>query len=193
MRIRRVAEPTVEPVDIFEARDHLNWESDEKDVLITSYIAAARAFIENSCHIVLVESGWELSLDGFADAEIALARFPLIDVTSIKYDDADGAEQTLDADTYTVDTSGHFGRIVVGDDGWPVTRTGINSVRIVFTAGWPNDEDDLSTAPPALKQAILLLVGHFFANREAVGSSDMALMPMAVEALISPYRIPVIA
>ncbi|APC45960.1 head-tail connector II [Halomonas phage QHHSV-1] len=43
-------------------------------------------------------------------------------------------------------------------------------------------DDDLTTA-------MLLLIGHWFLNREAVviGSST-AEVPMAVEALISPYR-----
>ncbi|MDI5890608.1 head-tail connector protein [Halomonas rhizosphaerae] len=43
-------------------------------------------------------------------------------------------------------------------------------------------DDDLTTA-------MLLLIGHWFENREAVviGSSP-AELPMAVEALISPYR-----
>lgn len=43
-------------------------------------------------------------------------------------------------------------------------------------------DDDLTTA-------MLLLIGHWFENREAVViGSSAAELPMAVEALISPYR-----
>jgi uncharacterized phiE125 gp8 family phage protein len=44
--------------------------------------------------------------------------------------------------------------------------------------------------PPAIKQAILLLVGHWFANRETVViGTIVAQMPSAVEALLSTYRV----
>lgn len=192
MAIRRISEPDVEPVSLDEAKEHLNVEHDEKDDLIESYISAARAYLENWCHIVIAESEWELTLDSFPEEGISLTRFPLISVTSIKYDDEDGAEQTLGTSNYTVDASGAFGWVVPIEDGWPGVISAINAVRVRFMAGWANDSN-VSTAPPELKQAIKLLVGHFYDNREAVGPGSLAALPFAVEALASTHRVPVLA
>lgn len=187
MGLKRLSEPAFEPVTLDEAKDHLNFTSDDKDALIEGYISAARGFIENSCHIVVAESEWQLTYDAFPDESIAIPKSPLIGVAEVAYDDEEGDEQTLDeGDDYVVDASQGFGWVVpVG--AWPATVSAVNAVRVSFTAGWPN-ESTVSTAPQALKQAMLLLIGHFFENRGAPTE-----MPPAVEALISPFRVPVLA
>lgn len=38
-----------------------------------------------------------------------------------------------------------------------------------------------------LKQAILMLVGHWYNQREAVGQANLAEVPLAFEALVKPY------
>lgn len=192
MAIRRVSAPELEPVTLEEAKDHLNVDYDDKDALIESYISAARALIENSCHIVIAEALFELTYDAFPDEAIEIPRFPLIAVESVIYDDGDGNAQTLSADAYTVDASGQFGWVVVNDS-WPATLDAINAVRVRFRAGYAMESGNESNMPPEFKQAILLLVGHFFQNREAVGDSDQVALPLAVEALISPHRVPVLA
>ena len=45
-----------------------------------------------------------------------------------------------------------------------------------------------SAVPAPIKHAILLMVGHWYANREAVAPGQMHEVPMAVDALIRPYR-----
>jgi len=43
--------------------------------------------------------------------------------------------------------------------------------------------------PAPLKQACLLLVSHFYENREAVPAIKMeSVLPLGVDALIAPYR-----
>lgn len=42
--------------------------------------------------------------------------------------------------------------------------------------------------PPALHQAILLLVGHYYGNREAVSDQPVHVLPLGVARLIAPYR-----
>ncbi|WP_028748505.1 head-tail connector protein [Rhizobium mesoamericanum] len=41
---------------------------------------------------------------------------------------------------------------------------------------------------PAVKHAILLIVGHFYNNREAVTAAGIAAMPFGVNALLQPFR-----
>lgn len=42
--------------------------------------------------------------------------------------------------------------------------------------------------PPTLQQAVLLIAGHWYNQREAVGSAQMAEVPYTLQALIKPYR-----
>lgn len=42
---------------------------------------------------------------------------------------------------------------------------------------------------PNMKLALLLLAGHFYANREAISEVALSEVPLAYEALITPYRI----
>ncbi|MDK3075449.1 head-tail connector protein [Sedimentitalea sp. JM2-8] len=42
--------------------------------------------------------------------------------------------------------------------------------------------------PGALRQAILLLVAHYYANREAVSDQLVHVLPLGVARLIAPYR-----
>lgn len=41
---------------------------------------------------------------------------------------------------------------------------------------------------PAVRHAILLIVGHFYNNREAVTAAGIAAMPIGVNALLQPFR-----
>lgn len=53
----------------------------------------------------------------------------------------------------------------------------------------PTDDDHALVLDDDLTTAMLLLVGHWYENREAVALGTIATdLPMAVEALISPYR-----
>jgi hypothetical protein len=42
--------------------------------------------------------------------------------------------------------------------------------------------------PASVKHAALLLIGHFYNNREAVGTEKLRALPMAVDMLIAPHR-----
>lgn len=187
MAIKRVAAPDVEPVDIDEAKDHLNIDSNDKDALIGTYISAARAHIEDYCHTAVARALWELAYDAFPSAGIEIPKAPLLSIASVKYDDVDGVEQTVDTADYYVDLISQFGWVIPAST-WPSTISAANSVRVRFYAGYADDE-----VPLPLKQATLLLVGHFFEHREPVTTTAISTLPLSVEALIGPYRVPVFA
>ena len=42
--------------------------------------------------------------------------------------------------------------------------------------------------PPAIRHAVLMLVGHFYGNREAVSDAQVRTTPLGVDRLIAPYR-----
>ncbi|MDX1101772.1 phage gp6-like head-tail connector protein [Sinorhizobium medicae] len=42
--------------------------------------------------------------------------------------------------------------------------------------------------PASIKHAALLLIGHFYNNREAVSAERLANVPLAVDMLLAPHR-----
>lgn len=48
--------------------------------------------------------------------------------------------------------------------------------------------DESGQLPPAVNHAILLLVGHFYNNRESVAFANAAVIPLAYEYLLQPYK-----
>jgi uncharacterized phiE125 gp8 family phage protein len=65
--------------------------------------------------------------------------------------------------------------------GWP----GHSDLRVRYVAGYAEDHTGV---PQPLRHALRLLLAHWYANREAVSAGDLKELPVAVDALISPYR-----
>jgi uncharacterized phiE125 gp8 family phage protein len=114
-------------------------------------------------------------------------------VESITYLDAEGNSVELSESGYSVDNARQPGFVVPGADGWPQTGDYINAVRIRFVSGYAPEgspPDYREGVPQAIKQAILLLVGHWYENREdVVVGTVVNKLPTAAEALLFNYRI----
>jgi uncharacterized phiE125 gp8 family phage protein len=121
-------------------------------------------------------------------------RAPVQKIVSLKYYDSAGVERTWDPVNYIIDTDSEPARITPGwGQFWPPWQLRENAVTITFKAGYgekvgdddPTDEASVAAVPQTIKQAILLLVGHWYENREAVviGPAPTSI-PMAVDALL---------
>lgn len=186
MNYTLVTPPAAEPLTLDEVKAHLRVDGTAEDGLISGLITAAREHVEQHTWRALVTQTWKGMRRGFRP-EIRLAKGRLQSVDAVAYIDASGAEQTLPAATYTVDTAREPGRIVLAhNQSWPSVRDQINNVTITFTVGYGAAAD----VPQAIKQAMLLIIGHWYANREAVLVGDSAeSLPLAVDALLAPYRL----
>lgn len=190
MPLRLVTGPSQTVVSLAEAKAHLSMESETAwDSLITGLIAAAQQHLDGRDGVLnrcLSPQTWELVEDGFPmSAAVRLPLPPLRSVASVRYYDAEGVLQTLSASAYTVDTVSQPGWIALNaGESWPDTADMINAVIVRFEAGY-------DTIPQPVKHAALLLIGHWFANRESVlaGGTSAIVLPMAVDALIAPYRV----
>jgi len=221
MRSLLIKAPDDEPISVDDARDHLRIDHTDEDGYLTALIVAARSHVENYCQIALLPQDWRLTLDSFYKHRhhalhiggipehfmpeyvrgdlhggmpiIQLPKSPLIDVTLIRYVDTNGDQQTKMISDET------FARIA--DNGllscispaygtsWPQTRREPGAVEIEYTAGY----EDADKVPMPIKQAMLLLIGHWYKTREAVNIGNIVTkMDFAVEALLAPYVVPVI-
>jgi uncharacterized phiE125 gp8 family phage protein len=179
-----VTPATGDPVSLAEAKAHLRVTDGSDDALIVGYLMAARQHVEDFTGRTLSLQTYDYKIDDELCDEIVLPRPPLVSVTSVSYVDINGATQTLSAALYQVDTGILFGRIVPAYQAtYPSVRSQPNAVAVRFQAGY-------SQIPEPIRQAILLLVSHFYDNRQPVliGAISSEL-PFSVVALLSPYKV----
>jgi uncharacterized phiE125 gp8 family phage protein len=180
----QITKPDVEPVELDEMKLHCRIEADihEEDDLVLSLIRAAREKFEKLTGRQIMQSTWELVLDGMPSGVIQLPRPPLSSIVSIKYiDPYDYTEQTIDPSLYEVDIGPTPGEIRPAylQQFWPMARCWPGSVRIRFIAGWAEED-----VPDSIKAAIKLLVGHWFENRETVNEKPGDEIPLCWDSLI---------
>lgn len=186
MPVKLITAPTDEPLTLTEAKAHMRFTASSEDTLITALIGVARGLCESETGRAMMAQTWELSLDNFAD-EMWLDHPPVVSITSVKYTDVDGIEQTLASTEYVLDTASESrARVVLAvDKTWPDVYTGINNVRIRYVAGYAN----AAAVPKQLKQWMLLQIGHWFKNRESVNVGNITSKLDYVDNLLDGYRI----
>ena len=187
-KLKRITPPSDDPVTLAQARDHLHIEHELDDAKLLDFIPAATAHAEEvELRRALVTQTWELYLDAFPENAIEIPRPPLQSVTSVKYLDTAGALQTLAVTTdYLVDLYELPGLVLpaVGKS-WPATQAVPNAVTVRFVAGY-GDPDDV---PVHLRQGLLLLIGHWYENREAFGTEELFEVPEGIRRIFAPYRV----
>jgi uncharacterized phiE125 gp8 family phage protein len=188
VRCAEATSPATEPVTLAEAKAHLRVDYSTEDAHITALIIAARDYCEQITGRALAQRTFIATLDEFPlrGADIVLPRAPLVSVQSVVYRDGNGDAVTMTANTdYRVSTSVVPGRIrrPVLATAWPTARAIDDAITISFTAG-------AATAPATAKQAILLLVGHWFENRESVVTGTISsAVQSTTRALLSVLRL----
>ncbi len=182
-----VTGPASEPVSLSEVKAHCRITDSAEDGLIASYILAARQHIETTCGLSLRQQTFDLFLDKFPDSDcpIFLPRGPAVSITSVQYIDIAGATQTWSSANYQLDARRVPARLFPGFGlSYPSVRDIANAVTVRFVAGYAD-----TALPDTLRSALLLLVGHYYENREPVNVGNIVnMIPLSVEALLAPHR-----
>lgn len=166
-------------------------DTSDEDTLIQSLIDAAVAHLDGWAGLLgrcIITQTWTLGLDRWCDP----IRLPFPDVSSatIAYVDTNGTSQSVDAALFEVVADAR-GRAIWFKDAF--TSPSLYSdqkepITVTIVAGYGAASD----VPASVRQAILLLVGHLYENREAVSDITLTAVPMAFDALIGPHRYSVI-
>jgi len=184
--------PTVEPVSLAEAKLHVREDQSDNDSLLQALIVAARQHVEAFTGRALLTQTWDVTLDEFPSGSIWLPKAPLASVTSVSYLDLDGSTQVWSSANYSVNAPAgdraQQGRISANYSVfYPVTQPVPNAVTVRFVAGYGSSA---ASVPDAIKQAIKLLIGHWYSSREAViYDQTTAPIPAGVDALLWPYKV----
>lgn len=173
--------PVTEPVTIAEAKAHCRILGDDEGSVLAGFISAAREYAEavhNKSYAVKTIT----AVADFLDKSYELPVLPVTQITSITVKDSAGNVSNI-TDKFELDD--FTGRVVLtpGESLPSVQLYHMNPVQITFKSG---------ASPSAkTKQAMLLLVGHWFENREevVVGTQSFSV-PMAAEALLQQERHP---
>lgn len=158
----------------------------DEDVIIQGLIDAAYQYAEHYTQAVLATRSKTLVLDAFpaGAGKIELPWTPVAAIDALDYITPEGIEQSLEAEALRLDTRGIYPTLAPQwGSQWPRTTGEPECITITATAG---DEE----TPPDVQVALLLLIGHWYENRESVviGTISSAV-PMGVDMLLAPYRI----
>lgn len=194
-----ISPPDLPVVSLAEAKAHLRVDHDDDDALIEGLIRAATEHLDGWTGILgrcLVDQTWRQDFDRFV-RDLCLPLGPVISIVSVTWRNPAGALATVPPSSYDLRTDAG-GRSLVRFDNdftFPGPLHESRAVAVTYRAGYetiPAQEGPpivpaKVTVPEPLRVAILLLAGHWYQNREAVGDPQSEL-PFAVNALIAPYR-----
>lgn len=188
-KLKRVANSSFEPVSVQRAKHNSNIADSEKafDSFLGDCIQAARDYIERQLGCNICEAAYTLTISEFpASYGIAIPVWPVQSVESITYKDTSGATQTVTLGDIVQPLNDERYTIYLNDwAAFPAAKSTPNAITIAFTAGWATQ----AAIPPAIARASLMLVSHWFENRESVlvGATSKDL-EFAVNALLEAVR-----
>lgn len=184
VRLDVVTPAAADPITLAEAKAHVRAIGSSQDTLIAGFVAAAHDHCVRAIGYPVVTTSMRATLDYFP-CLITLPG-PSIDPDTVVvlYDDADGAEQTLDPAEYRVSAAGRSARITAAPGAsWPTTADHIGAVRVTYDIG--RDPADVSAS---LKSAMLLIIGDLYENRESQIVGATVAENATVDSLLQPHR-----
>lgn len=168
MQLQIQTPATVQPLTLSDAKTHLGVTDQEHDVLIDSLIAAASEYTAKRTGRTWAVTTYNLILPCWQRPFVELPRPPLQSIASIQYYDTDDASQTYTTHQLwaSLDSPGRI-YPAAGED-WPAeNQERIDAITIQYVAGYGLTE---ASFPGELKQAIRLLIRHWYDNPSAVAS-----------------------
>lgn len=179
-----LAGPAEEPVSLVEAKAFLKVDDTAEDGLITTLIGAARMHVEGVTGRALLAQSWRVVLDDWPDNRvIRLPVTPFMTVTEITaYDSAGGGH-----DVPLAQFMSEPDRLLLPANvaGMPVLRER-QGIEIDYVAGFGTEPGDV---PRDIRQALLVLVGHWHEHRDAVITAGTgAIVPSGFDRLVAGHK-----
>jgi uncharacterized phiE125 gp8 family phage protein len=182
MALKQVVAPISTPVSLIEAKAQCRVDAGEEDIYITSLIAAATDYFDGPSGVLnraLMSQTWQLSYDAFPCGGLQIPLGPVQSIGLVEYvDPVTQLYVTWDASNYETDLVSPYAWVIPKDN-WPTVLETSNAIRVTFVAGF-------SAVPPSIKAAIMMLVAHWYENRETVTPNvNMMPIPYGVTAIIA--------
>jgi uncharacterized phiE125 gp8 family phage protein len=167
MHLEKITDPAFSAVTLARLRNNSNIPPGQDEDFLTGALQSAEDYVERYLECTIASAEWRLTLDSFPplNGPQLIPLWPIRTVTEIAYTDPAGATILLPLNQIVqpIGNDRYHLRLKSGLC-WPTTSCDPNSVRIEFTAGWITQ----SAIPGTLNRAIMMLVSHWYENREAV-------------------------
>ncbi|HVV63289.1 MAG TPA: head-tail connector protein [Pseudolabrys sp.] len=176
--------PAVEPLSLDEAKAFLRVDTTDEDGVIGALIAGSRIHIEAQTRRALITQSWRLSLDSWpVDGRLPVRPAPLQTLDAARIYDESGATHAIDTQAFVLD----LGSSALAFAPWALPAPGrvVSGIELDVTVGYGDAATDV---PEPLRQALRLLVAHWYENRGLVASGSVSALPVNIAALIAPYR-----
>lgn len=177
---------TTNIVTLAEVKSHLRITQTDDDTMLQGLITLAEEMIESVTRTTLLNSSLKMVLDKFpkCNGDLFVDYGPVTSISSIEYYDSNNTKVSLDLTDVYQDLNRVNARLKPVN-AWPNTYARPNAVEITFSSGY----ETVEKVPMPIKQAALLMVGHYYENREWVTQgSEAKEVPFTVAALLSPYK-----
>lgn len=182
-----IAAVTSELISSTTAKLHSKIDTSADDALVAAWIIAAREMAQHYTGRGIGEQTIELALDEFPDDEddwITLPLGPVASITSIKYTDLNGTEQTISSANYALSLYGESNKVApTYGNNWPSARDIPDAVRIRYVTGYTS-----ATLPAAVQSAMLLMIAWMNEHRGSEMDAD-DIQPPAAKALLGTVRL----
>lgn len=183
------------PITLEEIKDHLQIERGEtgSDEVLKGLRSASVEMAQNITGRKLMLQDWKVYFDNWpAGDSIELPFTPLSSVatTGIYYTDSTSGSTSFGSTAWSYDAISEPPRIVLeNDESWPTdTLHANNPIEIEGTYGYAASSD----IPRSIRHAMLLMIGHWYENREntvvGVGQSIHEI-PLGAKSLLEMYRV----
>ena len=185
MNYRLVTGPATEPLTYAEVKAFLRLNDDSEQTFVTTLITIARQIVEGQTWRPLISQSWALQFDA-SELNLFISNInkaPIISIDSVTYYDVNNALQTLSPTLYETDIYGNPARFRLKSI--PSVYDRMGALIVNFVCGYTN----AAAVPQAIKQAMLLIIGHLYENRQdVVTGTQVNEIPMASRYLLEPYR-----
>lgn len=187
--LQRIAAPATTPITLSEVKAQLRVEGPDDDVILTRIINVAVAYTDAQGALgqAMITQTWAQWMGANPTQSIKLMLGPVQSVSAVKYYDLDGVLQTDSLSKYEVFGTGLTTTVQPkSGEKWPVAQDRADAIKIEFVVGYGDAPADV---PDTVRHAMLLLVGHWYDNREVelIGSISKTL-PFGYEPLLNIHR-----
>ena len=188
MTLLRATAPATLPLSLAEVKAHLRVDFADDDSLIGGLLAAAVAYVDGTGVLgrAMITQDWAQWVNQ-SPGRVRLEMGPFQSLVSVQYYDADGVLQTATlADFETWLSHDHVICKPKDDHEWPNADTRPDAIKITYRAGFGDDAADV---PQTIKQAMLMLIAHWYERRESASEDRLVTVPFGFESLMSVERV----
>jgi uncharacterized phiE125 gp8 family phage protein len=183
-----VTAPAIKPITLSEAKAQLRVDGEDEDALIARLIAVVTAYTDAQGALgqAIITQTWGQWIGPNPTQSVPLKMGPLQSLFAVRYYDVDGVLQVDNVANYNVYGT-QFSSFVGPKTGftWPKAETRPDAIKLEYQVGFG---DAASDVPDTIRHALLLMLAHWYENREETGLDELSTIPFGYEALLNMHR-----